>query len=910
MLHNSTLLSQAKRLAFLLVPALFLTGAVFAQPGTAFVSITNVSGTPVNFSDASSWAGAAVPGDTSNVTISNCYMVMDVDMVFGSLTIAPGGYLDFGSRTLTVMDQLLCSQLNGVFNSGGTSTVILKSTVADGGSGTVTVGGGNNVTLYNVQVFDGSVVDFDAGGDGTTETTITNELTMGGGSVVVNPPIYGAASTLIYNATYGSVGKEWTAGASSGKGVPHHVSVGSGGTLSFADTTGNFTCTGDFTMDDASGSLDLSSMLGNLTVDGDFTTGTNSAVTLTMPSTEGKGILTVGEDMTINANTTWTGGEGNVKVAGNLTNDASGVAFGLLELNGGGSQTVSSSNSSALTVDSLVVNNSLDDSNLADGDVTFAVNIDITPGGVFNPLDGSVQLNGSGSTFTMNSDASGTARIATLANDATTSDVNGNIVFERYVPGTASTSWLVMGNYITTSPAMTVQSWINDFGGSIYVYSHDESVNQTGSGTTGWTYMNAGSTLSTAGYGYFSIVPSSLGTSGHTLTNSGTYSTGTISPSLSHTAGPYNQFYDPAGWNLLTNPYPSPIDGDAFISNNTSVSEYYILENSSGNWLSSSQAGALEAPDAIAIGQGFYAYTPSGSGGTASFTPDLAVHGGNTFTRDFDPAEQAVFAVKIWDTEGRYGATTIRLHENSTELYEDFLDAPFKAGASANPRVFSELEDGQKLAVNFAGSIDEVTEVALTIETGLESIVTLGLDSATEIEEGLCVRLLDMETGDAVALGAGELTLELEPGTIYQDRFYLEFLNTPVFTSTVSHCEGGVVHFEGEGAEDWLVSWEELGGEIEGVGCVTNLDPGFYTLDGVNIFNGCVASSELEIADVCMGDFNFNGGRDIPDLLMLLIELQPSGSGDGVLATDCDCDGVMTTSDLLMFLPQFGASCE
>ncbi len=76
---------------------------------------------------------------------------MDVDMVFGSLTIAPGGYLDFGSRTLTVMDQLLCSQLNGVYNSGGTSTVILKSTVADGGSGTVTVGGGNDVTLYNVQ---------------------------------------------------------------------------------------------------------------------------------------------------------------------------------------------------------------------------------------------------------------------------------------------------------------------------------------------------------------------------------------------------------------------------------------------------------------------------------------------------------------------------------------------------------------------------------------------------------------------------------------------------------------------------------------------------------------------------------------------------------------------------------------
>ena len=109
MLHNSTLLSQAKRLAFLLVPALFLAGSVFAQPGTAFVSVTNISATPINFGDGSSWVGGSVPGDLSNVTISNCYMSLNVDKVLGSLTIAPGGYFDLGSSTLTIMDQFLCS---------------------------------------------------------------------------------------------------------------------------------------------------------------------------------------------------------------------------------------------------------------------------------------------------------------------------------------------------------------------------------------------------------------------------------------------------------------------------------------------------------------------------------------------------------------------------------------------------------------------------------------------------------------------------------------------------------------------------------------------------------------------------------------------------------------------------------
>ena len=111
-------------------------------------------------------------------------------------------------------------------------------------------------------------------------------------------------------------------------------------------------------MDDASGSLDLSSMLGNLTVDGDFTTGTNSAVTLTMPSTEGKGILTVGEDMTINANTTWTGGEGNVVIGGNLANNISGTTFGLLKFNGDTDQDITGQK---ITVDSLVVENTQND---------------------------------------------------------------------------------------------------------------------------------------------------------------------------------------------------------------------------------------------------------------------------------------------------------------------------------------------------------------------------------------------------------------------------------------------------------------------------------------------------------------------------------------------------------------------
>ena len=896
MLHNSTLLSQAKRLAFLLVPALFLTGAVLAQPGTPFTSITNVSGTPINFSDASSWAGAAVPGDTSNVTISNCYMVMDVDMVFGSLTIAPGGYLDFGSRTLTVMDQLLCSQLNGVYNSGGTSTVILKSTVADGGSGTVTVGGGNNVTLYNVQVFDGSVVDFDAGGDGTTETTITNELTMGGGSVVVNPPIYGGASTLLYDATYAAVGTEWTAGASSGKGVPHHVSIGSGGSLSFGSTSSNYTCTGDFSINDASGSLTLSSMLGDLTVDGNFTSGANSAVTINMPTEEGKGNLIVAGNMTLNGNTTWSGDEGNLTVRGNLTNNVTGgAAFGLLKLNGSSDQDVTGN---LITVDSLVVAHTANNGVQNDTDVDFQANVDITPGGVFNPVTGTAKITG---TFTMNSDATGTARIATLRDDAT-SDVDGNITFERYIAADAGVTWLAAGNYVVGA---TLGDWATSFGSDFFLtFKWDETHilnNDASSNGASWwsTISGSGTPLEDSDYGYFVLT---MPNSSPTLTATGGYNTSQVDLSLTLTSGAF----EGGGWHLLTNPFPSPIDGTEFLSDNAGIVSAYQLYDNSSDVFTVSGTNAVSTID---IGQSFWVQV--GTAGTLSFELDQLTHVSNTFVREVDPLEEALVGIRIEQENGRSGSAYFRFHENGTPEYEWELDVTYKHSNPENPEVYTQLENGHELVINSMGTLASVESIPLVVKSGSEGTVSLSLDENFPLPAGVCMLLEDTETGEVVGLGGEPMIVELAPNTTFIDRFVVNIMDAPIFEATASHCEGGVVHFVGENPGLWNIEWSDVNGEMDGTGCVTGLVSGDYVFEATNPLNGCRTEANLSIQEVCMGDFNFNAERDITDLLILLVGIQPVDNFEGIFPeTDCDCDGVMTTLDLLMFLPTFGATCE
>ena len=74
---------------------------------------------------------------------------------------------------------------------------------------------------------------------------------------------------------------------------------------------------------------------------------------------------------------------------------------------------------------------------------------------------------------------------------------------------------------------------------------------------------------------------------------------------------------------------------------------------------------------------------------------------------------------------------------------------------------------------------------------------------------------------------------------------------------------------------------------------------------------GCQQAISVVVESVCLGDFNFNGERDITDLLFLLSGL-PGGqtTGDYLEAADCDCDGAVTVNDMLTFLTVFSTNCS
>ena len=234
-----------------------------------------------------------------------------------------------------------------------------------------------------------------------------------------------------------------------------------------------------------------------------------------------------------------------------------------------------------------------------------------------------------------------------------------------------------------------------------------------------------------------------------------------------------------------------------------------------------------------------------------------------------------------------------------------------QSGNNSNPEIYSVLENGHQLVVNSAGSLGAVESISLSIEAGSAGTVSLSMEEGYVMPEGVCGLIEDLETGEVAAIGGDAMVVELEPFQLYENRFILTFMAAPIFEATASHCEGGILHFNGEDAELWDVSWEQVGGELTGSGCVTGLETGDYTVEATDPFTQCQVHSNIAIEEVCMGDFNLNGERDITDLLVLLVGIQPVDNFEGSFPeTDCDCDGAMTTLDLLMFLPQFGSGCE
>ena len=532
-------------------------------------------------------------------------------------------------------------------------------------------------------------------------------------------------------------------------------------------------------------------------------------------------------------------------------------------------------------------------------------------GGALEFTNGSLTLaadpdgTGTGSsslTFESNS-MRGTAGIGPCspANFADGADQEFN--FQRYIPADPDGStWVNIGAYVTGT---TVADW-TAANPSMFVFEYKET--NFGSLGSGWNFLWDPSAILEPGSGYMAMIPQGQDA---LISVTGPFKMGDVEIDLTFTDDPNQSNVTVDGWNLVSNPYPAPVNLVQVLSRVDGVEAFWIYDNTdAGSYITSNDMGVGDAPSTLDVGQSFWVKVSENQ--TLTFTEADKVSMANTFVRDYDPSFEGSFGISVANDANQWSRAFIQFQEGTTSAFSPDEDALMYGDASTHDVfLWTAASTGEKLSIQSRGSRAEVTSVPLVVTTGNAGTLHFSEFEQSTAPTDLCAVLEDTETGAFVQLGTDTLVADVPANTTLADRFVLHFTPTPSMTWESTACDGLAIDIAGESWESWDAAWTADDGSAAGTGLPYELADGDYTFEFALPGSVCVQAIDVTVETACLGDFNQNGERDVVDLLVILAGL-PGGQLENThaLQADCDCDGAVTVSDMLAFLTVFGTVCE
>lgn len=462
-----------------------------------------------------------------------------------------------------------------------------------------------------------------------------------------------------------------------------------------------------------------------------------------------------------------------LKIGGSITNNGVFIATnGTIEMNGLSTQTIPAETFFENTISNLTINNTAG----------------VTLGGALNItailLASSGQLNTAGH-LTLISTASQTA----LISGSGSGSVLGNVTMQRYLASG-------FGYKYFSSPFQAAT--VNEFGDDLNLYAtfpsfyrHDENMP-----TLGWINYTAASGVLNPAQGYAANFGSS--TVSKTVDVTGVVNNGTIStPTLYNHNQPYTQ-----GFNLVGNPYPSPIDWDAptgWTRTNVDNAVYYFNAGTTDQYKGtySSYINGISsngvAGNIIPSMQGFFVHVSNGT---------YPVAGGLTFTNsvrtnDLSPAFQS-FARELvrvsasFDGEKASDAAVIYMENRARKNFDQKYDAlKLINDNTAVPSLYAVANDAAKISIRaMAYPMDSVTTQPLGLKTEKDGWINFNAVDILNISPSLHIYLYDATENVYQDLRSNpHYRLQLKAGE-HNNRFSIVFskkgLNsTPTPTPTV-----------------------------------------------------------------------------------------------------------------------------
>ena len=322
--------------------------------------------------------------------------------------------------------------------------------------------------------------------------------------------------------------------------------------------------------------------------------------------------------------------------------------------------------------------------------------------------------------------------------------------------------------------------------------------------------------------------------------------------------------------------------------------------------------GTGGAPTTLDVGQSIWVKVDQNTSITFKES-DKVVGTSGTFVRELDPSFQGSIGLGIANDSEQWAHAFVRFDEAATAAFIPSEDAlHLNTEVHSDLRVWMEAENGEHLSIQSAGSLENTPSLPLHVTSGAGGDVVFSMVEQETMPANLCAVIEDTETGERGQLGMDAFVVNLPANTLYEERFVLHFNAMPSLSLTSTVCDGlDVTELEGEW-DAWSLTWSSDDGTASGEGMPYDLANGDYTFTYALPSVACANEVDVEVNAACLGDFNLNGERDIIDLLFLLAGL-PGNNGAANIdfeTADCDCDGVVTVSDMLTFLTVFASQCD
>lgn len=466
-------------------------------------------------------------------------------------------------------------------------------------------------------------------------------------------------------------------------------------------------------------------------------------------------------NITIQTGANVTVSSATLQIAGTIANTGAFTATaGTIELNGASAQVIPAATFTSNTLLHLTINNT--------AGVTLQGTLNIS--GILKV--GSGQLN-TGGFLTLLSTATQTA----LIDGSGTGQVSGNVTVQRYLPNAFGYKYLSSPFQAATVNELADDINLNATFPSFYRYVENRA-------SSGWVaYTNpAGILTPMAGY------TAQMGTSGSPVTVdiTGVVNNQTvIAPVLTNNNQPYTQ-----GFNLVGNPYPSPVDWDiaaGWSRTNIDNAVYYFNAGAADQYTGtySSYINGISsdgiATNVIAAMQGFFVHVTNGS---FPVTGSLSVNNNariNQLSPVFHRVSQTTPVVRVSAAFADDGQAAdplvIYFDEAASPSFEKTMDALKLMNTDpAVPNIYSLSADSARLSINALPQFPDSTDVvALGLKTEKAGWITFNIADIARIPPHIHIYLKDEATGKTQELHQfAKYRVYLDAGT-HEHRFSFVF---------------------------------------------------------------------------------------------------------------------------------------